>query len=107
LGNPVAVPEIGDPEIQKSDKGWQVRIPFGNSGETHYRLNGQVFIKDSADETIETINMDSSPIHPHTSVRVELPIKALHKGQYTMQLQLKFGSKILLKEAVVDVDAAE
>ena len=78
-------------------------MPFGNSGETHYRLIGQVLIKDAAGKTIETIDMDSSPIHTHTSVNIGLPIQALPTGEYTMSLQLKFGSKILVKEAIVEV----
>lgn len=107
IGNPAAVPEIGNPEIQRNDKGWQLAVPFSNSGETHYRLTGQVLVKDSSGGTIQTLEMDSSPIHPQTSVRVEFPIDALPKGEYTMEIQLKFGSKILVKEAAVEVEAAK
>src|SRR5579883_654678 len=107
IGNPTASPEIGDPQIQKSGKGWQLQMPFANSGETHYRLTGQVLIKDSAGATLQTLDMDSSPIHPQPSVRVEFPIEPLPNGEYTMQLQLKFGSKILLKDAVVSVEASK
>src|SRR5947207_9219024 len=96
VGSPVAEPEICNPEIQKAEKSWQLEVPFANSGETHYRLIGQVLIKDAAGKTLETIDMDSSPIHPHTSVRIGLPIQTLGKGEYTMSLQLKFGSKILV-----------
>ena len=107
IGEPVAVPEIGNPEVEKTEQGWRVQMPFANSGETHYRLNGQILIKDAANRTIETIDMDSSPIHPHTNVRIGYPIQALPPGEYTMSLQLKFGAKILVKEAIVEVQAAE
>lgn len=104
IGNPVAVPEIGNSEIRKNEKGWQLVVPFSNSGETHYRLTGQVLVKDSAGTTIQTLDMDSSPIHPQTSVRVEFPVDALQNGEYTMEIQLKFGSKILVKDAAVEVE---
>jgi hypothetical protein len=107
LGNPVAKPEIGDPEIVKSGKDWQVQVPFANSGETHYRLTGTLLIKDSAGATVQNVEMDSSPIHPQASLRVEFPIDPLHKGEYTMEVQLKFGSKILVKEAAVEVEPSE
>jgi len=107
IGDPVAVPEIGNPEVEKTDKGWQVQLPFANNGETHYRLNGEILIKDAANHTVETIDMDSSPIHPHTNVRIGYPIQALKAGEYTMSLQLKFGNKIIVKEAIIEVQAAE
>ncbi|PYS29752.1 MAG: hypothetical protein DMG11_07885 [Acidobacteria bacterium] len=103
VGSPAATPEIGNPEIRKTEDAWRLEIPFSNAGETHYRLNGQVFIKDHDNHTIETLEMDSSPIQPATSVHVGFDIKALPQGEYTMLLQLNLGSKILEKEAIVEV----
>jgi len=103
IGNPVSVPAIGDPEITKGEKGWHLHIPFANSGETFYRLTGDILINDAAGKTLQTIEMDSSPVHPQTNVAVEFPIEALTNGEYTMQIQLKTASKILVKEAVLEV----
>src|SRR5262249_28768516 len=77
IGDPVSVPEIGDPGIAKTEKGWQVSVPFVNSGETFYRLTGHVLIKDAGGKTLQTIDMDSSPIHPKTSITASFPIEPL------------------------------
>ncbi len=103
IGNPTAAPEIGDPQVERTDKGWRVDVPFANAGETHYRLSGDVVLKDGEGKIIETIDMDSSPIHPQTAVTVGFPIQPLHDGEYAMEIHLKLGSKILLKEAALEV----
>ena len=103
IGDPQSIPSIGAPEILKREDSWRLDVPFSNAGETHYRLNGHVIIRDRDNKTIETIDMDSSPIHPGTSVRIGFPIKPLPQGEYTMILQLEDGSRILEKEATVEV----
>lgn len=107
IGNPTAVPEVGDPQVEKSEKSWNVEVPFANAGETHYRLNGDVVIKDAEGKIVETIEMDSSPIHPQAAVKVAFPIQPLREGEYAMEIHLKVGSKILVKEAVVEVASAQ
>jgi hypothetical protein len=103
VGDPAALPSIGAPEILKREGEWRLDIPFSNSGETHYRLNGNIVIKDQDDKAIQTLAMDSSPIHPGTSVRIGFPINPLPEGEYTMVLQLEQGSRILEKEAIIKV----
>ena len=107
IGNPTAVPEVGDPQVEKSEKSWNVEVPFANAGETHYRLNGDVVIKDAQGRIVETVEMDSSPIHPRAAVKVAFPIQPLREGEYAMEIHLKVGSKILVKEAVVEVASGQ
>jgi hypothetical protein len=103
IGNPESVPNIGTPEILEREDLWRLDVPFSNGGETHYRLNGHVVIKDQNSKTVETFDMDSSPIHPGTLVHIGFPIKPLPQGEYTMVLQLEQGTRILEKEAIVEV----
>jgi hypothetical protein len=101
LGTPQAIPAIGTPSLTRSD--WTLSVPFSNSGETHYRLEGKVAITDEQNHLVQTVDMDSSPIHPGTKVDIRFPLKKLTPGNYVMTLQVKLGTKILQKEAVLEI----
>ena len=70
------------------------------------KRDGDVVIKDAEGKVVETVEMDSSPIHPQAAVKVAFPIQPLREGEYSMEIHLKVGSKILVKEAVVEVASA-
>jgi hypothetical protein len=103
VGTPQAIPSIGTPSLTRKD--WTLRVPFSNAGETHYRLEGKVVITDEQNRDIQTLDMDSSPIHPGTKVDIPFPIKKLTPGNYVMTLQVRLGNKILEKQAVLEIAA--
>jgi hypothetical protein len=103
VGTPQAVPEIGTPSLSRKD--WTLSVPFSNGGETHYRLEGKVVIADEREREVQTLEMDSSPIHPGTKVDVRFPLQKLAPGNYVMTLQVRLGNRILQKEAVLEIPA--
>jgi hypothetical protein len=101
IGTPQAIPSIGTPSLDRKD--WTLSIPFANSGETHYRLEGKIVIADEQSHDVQTLEMDSSPIHPGTNVDIRFPMKKLTPGNYVMTLQVRLGNKILEKEALLEI----
>jgi hypothetical protein len=103
VGTPQALPTIGTPSLTRND--WTLKVPFANGGETHYRLEGKVIIADEKDKEIQSLDMDSSPIHPGTKVEINFPMKKLFPGNYVVTLQVKVGNRILQKEALLEIPA--
>lgn len=104
VGTPQAIPAIGTPSLTRRD--WTLTVPFSNTGETHYRLEGKVTIaNEQSHEEVQAIDMDSSPIHPGSKVDIRFPLKKLAPGSYVMTLQVRLGNKILQKEAVLEIPA--
>jgi hypothetical protein len=103
IGAPQAIPSIGTPSLTRKD--WTLSVPFANAGETHYRLEGKVVITDEQSHNVQTLEMDSSPIHPGTKVDIRFPLKKLEPGNYVMTLQVHMGNKILEKEAILEIPA--
>jgi P pilus assembly chaperone PapD len=83
---------LEDLTFVQSDDSQQIKLKLSNSGKTHYRLSGNVVIKNSQGKKVAELEVPDDPVLPGTERYVTIGLKEkLAPGNYQVQVRLDIG----------------
>lgn len=88
---------IEDVTWEKSGSNQFLKIKVANSGRTHFRLKGEVVIKNSQGKKVATLEVPDEPVLPESWRFVAIPVKeTLGAGQYRVEVRIDIGREEIL-----------
>lgn len=78
--------------FEKSDRGQVLKLKLVNSGQTHFRLKGEVVIRDAQGKKVSTLEIPDEPVLPESWRYVVIPIQnQLSPGLYRAEIRVDIG----------------
>lgn len=83
--------------LEKSANNQILKIKVANSGKTHFRLKGEVVIKNAQGKKVSTLEVPDEPVLPGSWRYVSIPLKEnLSPGSYRLEVRIDIGREELL-----------